>query len=199
MTSSASILTILAFTVERYMAICHPMKAQTMSNLNRSVKVIVAIWVTACVISVPFPIHTRAFYYLRDPVTSDYVGESLVCSIPLEWMPAMKVIFQLYTFVLFVVPMLAMIGLYVFIGVALRKSQLASHSFRNTRSSTHLYSRRAVVKILGTSTGSRDFHLRRAIFGKAVATRRRGPPTIMSGAPYNAETGMRYAFSRIKK
>src|SRR6218665_2503603 len=43
MTSSASILTILAFTVERYMAICHPMKAQTMSNLNRSVKVIVAI------------------------------------------------------------------------------------------------------------------------------------------------------------
>lgn len=151
MTSSASILTIVAFTVERYMAICHPMKAQTMSNLNRSVKVIVAIWVTACVISIPFPIHTRTFYYLRDPVTSEYIEESLVCSIPLEWMPKMKIIFQLYTFILFVVPMLAMIGLYAFIGVALRKSQLASHSFRTTRSSTQLYSRRAVVKILGTS------------------------------------------------
>ena len=35
----ASILTITAFTVERYMAICHPMKAQITSGPKRAIKV----------------------------------------------------------------------------------------------------------------------------------------------------------------
>lgn len=43
----ASVLVIVAFTVERYLAICHPLKAHTLSRLSRSIKMIVVIWLVA--------------------------------------------------------------------------------------------------------------------------------------------------------
>jgi hypothetical protein len=43
----ASVLVIVAFTVERYLAICHPLKAHTLSRLSRSIKIIIIIWVVA--------------------------------------------------------------------------------------------------------------------------------------------------------
>lgn len=51
--SNASILTITAFTVERYIAICYPLKAHTMSQLPRAVKAILFIWVIATLSSIP--------------------------------------------------------------------------------------------------------------------------------------------------
>lgn len=43
----ASILTISAFTIERYVAICHPLWAHTMSQLPRAITTIVIIWCLA--------------------------------------------------------------------------------------------------------------------------------------------------------
>jgi len=45
--TNASILTITAFTVERYVAICHPMRAKTMSSLSRAVKTIIVVWIVS--------------------------------------------------------------------------------------------------------------------------------------------------------
>ena len=45
--STASVLTILAFTVERYVAICHPLRAQAVSTPARAVKTLVALLVDA--------------------------------------------------------------------------------------------------------------------------------------------------------
>ena len=45
--SSASVLTITAFTVERYVAICHPLRAQTVSCPSRAVKTVLVIWAAA--------------------------------------------------------------------------------------------------------------------------------------------------------
>ncbi|KAK2148294.1 hypothetical protein LSH36_504g02013 [Paralvinella palmiformis] len=42
---NVSSLSITAFTVERYIAICHPMKAQTMCTVRRAKRIIVALWV----------------------------------------------------------------------------------------------------------------------------------------------------------
>ena len=39
-----SSLSITAFTVERYIAICHPMRAQTMCTQNRAKKIILGLW-----------------------------------------------------------------------------------------------------------------------------------------------------------
>lgn len=53
MSTNASILTITAFTVERYLAICHPIRAHTMSKLSRAVKCVLIIWAAAAVAALP--------------------------------------------------------------------------------------------------------------------------------------------------
>uniref|UniRef100_A0A6G1S996 Neuropeptides capa receptor n=1 Tax=Aceria tosichella TaxID=561515 RepID=A0A6G1S996_9ACAR len=45
--TNASVLVIVAFTVERYLAICHPLRAHTLSRLSRSIKIIIVIWLVA--------------------------------------------------------------------------------------------------------------------------------------------------------
>lgn len=94
--SSASVLTITAFTVERYVAICHPLRAQTLalSSPSRVAKVILVIWTTAAVTALPYPLNTRTYHYVNDPMTFLPLDDSLVCNIPLDWMPTMKYVFQ---------------------------------------------------------------------------------------------------------
>lgn len=43
-TTTASVLSITAFTVERYIAICHPMKAQTVCTVSRAKRIIGGTW-----------------------------------------------------------------------------------------------------------------------------------------------------------
>ena len=81
LTSTASVFTITAFTVERYVAICHPLHAHTTSSLPRVVKTIILLWLAAAIASLPYPIHTRTYYYLSDPETGKPIHDSLVCNI----------------------------------------------------------------------------------------------------------------------
>lgn len=53
MSTNATVLTITAFTAERYVAICHPFMAQSMSKLSRAVKLIVVIWLVAVLFAIP--------------------------------------------------------------------------------------------------------------------------------------------------
>jgi len=53
MSANATVLTITAFTAERYVAICHPFMAQSMSKLSRAVKLIVVIWLVAALFAIP--------------------------------------------------------------------------------------------------------------------------------------------------
>jgi hypothetical protein len=96
MTSYASILTITAFTVERYVAIFHPLKAQTLSNLSRAVKMVISIWILSCLFALPYPIHTRVFPYVSYNGTG--IEDSLQCNIPFKWQRGMTYAFQISTF-----------------------------------------------------------------------------------------------------
>ncbi|XP_003740875.2 thyrotropin-releasing hormone receptor-like [Galendromus occidentalis] len=66
---NASALSITAFTVERYIAICLPMKAQTVCTVNRAKKIILCVWLFALCYCAPWlfflttttPIHYRGF------------------------------------------------------------------------------------------------------------------------------------------
>ena len=60
----ASILTITAFTVERYVAICHPVKSRlaTGAGFHRSVKLVLFIWIVAAVCSVPIVVQYGVVY-----------------------------------------------------------------------------------------------------------------------------------------
>ncbi|XP_035011759.2 thyrotropin releasing hormone receptor 2 [Hippoglossus stenolepis] len=46
---NASSCSITAFTVERYIAICHPMKAQTVCTVSRAKRIIAGVWIFTCV------------------------------------------------------------------------------------------------------------------------------------------------------
>ncbi|XP_013403724.1 thyrotropin-releasing hormone receptor-like [Lingula anatina] len=51
---NVSSLSITAFTVERYIAICHPMKAYTICTISRAKKIIIALWVFSALYSAPW-------------------------------------------------------------------------------------------------------------------------------------------------
>lgn len=128
MTSSASILTIAAFTVERHVAICYPLLAHTMSmsRLSRTAKVVAGVWLVAAVTALPYPLYTRTYYYLQDPVSGRPISDSMICNIPAKWLPQMRRIFQFSTFSMFVLPMTLITVLYVHIGVTVRRSVIRS-------------------------------------------------------------------------
>lgn len=146
MTSYSSVLTITAFTVERYIAICHPIKSQTLSNLSRAIKIIVLIWILACVFAIPYPIHTRIFYYLS--FNGSVIEESLQCNIPQEWRSEMFIVFQISTFVFFLLPMAVITIMYILIGKSLSKNNFGE-SMNSNQSTTKAKARKAVIKMLG--------------------------------------------------
>ena len=171
MTAYASVLTITAFTMERYAAICHPMRFQRLSSPSRAVKVIVIIWCIACACAMPYPLHARTFYFLSNPESGEPIEHSLVCNIPSDWVERMTYMFQISTFVFFVIPMVIITVMYVLIGVTLYRSEgvgdqrnppkiqtWTSSSTRVTNGGTsnvnpQIYSvtraRKAVLKMLG--------------------------------------------------
>ena len=51
---NVSSLSITAFTVERYIAICHPMRAQTMCTVSRAKRIIVALWLFGVLYCAPW-------------------------------------------------------------------------------------------------------------------------------------------------
>uniref|UniRef100_A0A3B4TZK2 Thyrotropin-releasing hormone receptor n=1 Tax=Seriola dumerili TaxID=41447 RepID=A0A3B4TZK2_SERDU len=56
---NASSCSITAFTIERYIAICHPIKAQFLCTLSRAKKIIVFVWAFTCLYCV-------MWFYLSD-------------------------------------------------------------------------------------------------------------------------------------
>lgn len=51
--ANATVMTIMAFTIERYIAICYPFFSYTVSKPSRAVKCILVIWVTSLCLAIP--------------------------------------------------------------------------------------------------------------------------------------------------
>ncbi|CAL1689313.1 unnamed protein product [Lasius platythorax] len=117
--ANATVLTITAFTVERYVAICHPFISHTMSKLSRAIKFVVVIWLLALCLAVPQAIQFGIIY--------EYVGNGSVildsarCST--RW-TLIEHAFEISTILFFVLPMTIIIVLYILIAIKLRHSSL---------------------------------------------------------------------------
>ncbi|BFZ24898.1 hypothetical protein BsWGS_27936 [Bradybaena similaris] len=149
MTAYASVLTITAFTIDRYMAICHPLKSQSLSSLSRAVKIILLIWVVACACALPYPIHTRMYYEVFDPCTEEPLPDSLLCNLPPQWRNQMTYMFQFSTFAFFVVPMIIITIMYVLIAMTLMKAdQFASGKKNKQAVLSAAKAKKAVLKML---------------------------------------------------
>lgn len=153
MTSYASVLTITAFTAERYVAICHPIKAHKFASLNRCVKIIIGIWIISLLFALPYPLHTELFYFIgADKNNGTPVEESLICNIPEKYHPLMVYIFQLSTFLFFVFPMTVIVVLYLLIAISLRRAALqrvASQESKSSNGTPVSQSGKSVFKMLG--------------------------------------------------
>ncbi|XP_076259762.1 pyrokinin-1 receptor-like [Rhynchophorus ferrugineus] len=128
---NATVLTITGFTVERYLAICHPFLSHTMSKLSRAVKFILFIWMVAISFAIPQAIPLKV------------TGRCPLC-LPTE--PVMNHSFEISTFVFFVTPMTLITVLYIMIGSTLRTSNLMKTRSANYRA--HSKSSKKVVKML---------------------------------------------------
>jgi hypothetical protein len=151
----ASILTITSFTMERYIAICHPMRAKALSSLKRAVKVIILLWIVSALCAVPV-VMQYSVVYVHDPYTGSPIKESALCSIRKD--RYIKNVFEVATFLFFLTPMTVISVFYVFIGLAIRRSvktclsasaQNAERSGVELRVLQQAQARRAVLKMLG--------------------------------------------------
>ncbi|KAG7213585.1 hypothetical protein KM043_002839 [Ampulex compressa] len=117
--ANATVLTITAFTVERYVAICHPFISHTMSKLSRAVKFVVVIWLLALCLAVPQAIQFGVVYEVAENGTE--ILDTARCSV--KW-TLIEHAFEISTMLFFVVPMTIITVLYVLIAIKLRRSRL---------------------------------------------------------------------------
>lgn len=114
--TNASVLTITAFTVERYLAICHPIRAHTMSRLSRVIKLIIVIWICAALAATPLAIQFGIKYEYVNGVPDPNTAECTVIS-------SIDHSFGISSIVFFAVPCILISVLYLKIGRHLRKSE----------------------------------------------------------------------------
>ncbi|KFM75443.1 Neuropeptides capa receptor, partial [Stegodyphus mimosarum] len=113
--TNASILTITAFTVERYLAICHPLRAHTMSRLSRAIKFIIAIWICAALSAISMG-YQLGIIYEKDTLGQD-VLDTATCSVKRSLDHAFEWSIGLFFFF----PGTLLCILYALIGLQLRK------------------------------------------------------------------------------
>ncbi|GBM68398.1 Pyrokinin-1 receptor [Araneus ventricosus] len=110
----ASILTITAFTAERYIAICHPLKSHTWSSLSRALKIIVVVWTIAALFAVPVSFQF-GLLYLKTQNGED-VEDTAICALKRR----MRHAFLISSLLFFWIPQIVLFFLYVKIGLKLR-------------------------------------------------------------------------------
>ncbi|KAJ8921321.1 hypothetical protein NQ315_002935 [Exocentrus adspersus] len=148
--ANASILIITSFTVERYVAICHPFLSHTMSKLSRAIRYIIAIWIIALILAIPQASQFGVKTEMKNGETQSH------CTIVTTFV---EHAFEISTLVFFVCPMTLITILYVLIWIRLRKSKkITTHRVSTLSNATtesgrkkmmrNAYAQNRVVKML---------------------------------------------------
>uniref|UniRef100_A0A3P9Q3J5 Thyrotropin-releasing hormone receptor n=1 Tax=Poecilia reticulata TaxID=8081 RepID=A0A3P9Q3J5_POERE len=115
---NVSSCSITAFTVERYIAICHPIRAQTVCTVSRAKRIITGVWIFTCV-------YCMLWFFLVDI----QVGQDghVQCGYRVKrelYLPIYLIDFAIF----YVIPLLLAIVLYGLIARVLYLSPLQSHT-----------------------------------------------------------------------
>ncbi|XP_050462082.1 neuropeptides capa receptor-like [Cataglyphis hispanica] len=121
MSSYVSVLTIVAFSMERYLAICHPLRVYSMSGLKRPTRFILAAWSIAIVSAIPFAMYTKVNFVEYPPESGNYSADSAICAMLLPDMPRLP-LYELSCIVFFLIPMLIILVVYTRMGLKIKSS-----------------------------------------------------------------------------
>ncbi|XP_050056870.1 neuropeptides capa receptor isoform X2 [Aphis gossypii] len=152
MTSYTSVLTIVAFSMERYLAICHPLHSYAMSGLKRAVRIIAVVWMISFFAALPFAMFTTVDYVDYPPGSGDPLYESAFCAMLDKNVPTGVPVYELSSLLFFLVPMMIIIVLYVLIGLQIRQSSrhsLGKQMQGNVHGETkQIQSKKSIVRML---------------------------------------------------
>ncbi|CAD7082421.1 unnamed protein product [Hermetia illucens] len=145
-----SVLTIVAFSMERFLAICHPLHLYTMSGFKRAVRIVAALWIVSFVSASPFAVFTK-IDYLKYPMDNSTILDSAFCAM-LENPPGFP-LWELSSCLFFVIPMILIVILYGRMGCRIRSRTrhsiaLGVQQGSMHKESRHQQSRKAIIRML---------------------------------------------------
>ncbi|XP_074041453.1 pyrokinin-1 receptor isoform X2 [Leptinotarsa decemlineata] len=143
--ANATVLTITAFTIERYVAICHPFLSHTLSKLNRAIKYIILIWIIAMSLAIP---QAMAFGIVCEELPNGrVVDDHCICNIKRSVIPHA---FEISTFVFFVAPISMITVFYILIGLQLHRSTVEPSRGNSVKMRQRVY--KPVVTYVNSAT-----------------------------------------------
>ncbi|KAH8286470.1 hypothetical protein KR054_009816 [Drosophila jambulina] len=113
-----SVFTIVAFSMERFLAICHPLHLYAMVGFKRAIRIITALWIASFISAIPFGLLSD-IQYLQYPLDDSRIEESAFCSMSTQTVTIIPV-FEVSFCIFFVIPMLLIIILYGRMGAKIR-------------------------------------------------------------------------------
>ncbi|KAL5291377.1 NMUR1.2 family protein [Megaselia abdita] len=164
-----SVLTIVAFSMERFLAICHPLHLYAMSGFKRALRIITALWIISFLSATPFAIFTT-IDYVKYPVDNSIIYDSAFCAM-LDNPPGIP-LWELSTCLFFVIPMILIFVLYVRMGIQIKQrttEKLGVQQGSMQKESRHQQSRKAVIRMLAAVVITffvcwAPFHLQRLMY-----------------------------------
>ncbi|XP_057670901.1 neuropeptides capa receptor-like [Diorhabda carinulata] len=115
-----SLLTVVAFSTERYLAICHPLYTIAITNLQRSMRIIFCIWIVSLLCAIPFACYSGVDF-IKYPFESDtIIPQSGLCA--MIYQPDFIPLAEISTIVFFFLPLVIIILQYIKMGIVIRKT-----------------------------------------------------------------------------
>ena len=122
--------TVTAFTIERYVAICHPFLSHTMSKLSRAIKFIFLIWILSIAFATPQAMQTGIVVNDQNETWCTVVQDRVI----------IEHSFLYATILFFFAPMMLISVLYLLIGIKLRSNTLIKRENGNVVRNNNLHS-----------------------------------------------------------